>query len=64
MVRAGETWPTCPWCGQPAWFVLGATQAFCGNEACAVLMWNPLDPDSWTAPHVIDLDDDQADGLG
>lgn len=34
--------PDCPVCGHPPAFVLvGAVQAFCGNGACAALMWNP-----------------------
>lgn len=34
--------PFCPLCGQPPYFVLaGAVQAFCGNEDCDVMCWNP-----------------------
>lgn len=32
----------CPFCGQPALLVIGDAQAFCGNDACPCLMWNPL----------------------
>lgn len=32
--------PSCPGCGQPPKFQLG-DQAFCGNDGCHVLMWNP-----------------------
>jgi hypothetical protein len=31
----------CPGCGEPAAMALLPGQAFCGNEACAVLAWNP-----------------------
>ncbi len=30
----------CPGCGQLAAFAL-TTQAFCGNDECGVMMWNP-----------------------
>jgi hypothetical protein len=34
--------PTCPRCGSAPAIVLGnVTQAFCGNEDCDVLTWNP-----------------------
>jgi hypothetical protein len=34
--------PCCPLCGEPPFLVLvGAVQAFCGNEDCMVLSWNP-----------------------
>ena len=34
--------PDCPLCGAPPMFAVGAmTQAFCGNEECRVLSWNP-----------------------
>ncbi len=34
--------PDCPICGHPPFFVLhGCVQAFCGNEDCAVMCWNP-----------------------
>ena len=49
--------PTCPRCGEPAHLLIGDTQAFCGNESCNVLMWNPLDPESWTREHVVRLVD-------
>lgn len=31
----------CPGCGQPADITIGGTQAFCANDACTVIMWNP-----------------------
>lgn len=32
----------CPECGQPPRFVIaGGGQAFCGNDACRILMWDP-----------------------
>ena len=34
--------PTCPLCGQLPMFVLvGAVQAFCGNDDCDLILWNP-----------------------
>jgi hypothetical protein len=34
--------PDCPVCGHPPAFVLvGAVQAFCANDACHVICWNP-----------------------
>lgn len=33
--------PDCPRCGQPPQLQIGDSQAFCGNEECDVLMWNP-----------------------
>lgn len=34
--------PNCPLCGQPPKFVLaGAVQAFCGNDTCDLILWNP-----------------------
>jgi ribosomal protein S27AE len=32
--------PTCPWCGQLPFLGLDS-QAFCGNNACAAITWNP-----------------------
>jgi hypothetical protein len=48
--------PTCPRCGEVAALLMPPEQAFCGNEACNVLMWNPRDPESWTREHVVHLD--------
>jgi len=34
--------PDCPLCGQPPFMMLGGgTQAFCGNDDCKTLTWNP-----------------------
>lgn len=34
--------PRCPQCGHLPMMVLGGgTQAFCGNEDCSTLTWNP-----------------------
>ena len=33
--------PVCPVCSRPPIFVLAGTQAFCGNDECRVLMWDP-----------------------
>jgi hypothetical protein len=34
--------PGCPLCGQPPiWLLGGGTQAFCGNDDCTLLTWNP-----------------------
>ena len=34
--------PRCPFCDCPPEFMIGATQAFCGNDECTLLMWNPM----------------------
>ena len=34
--------PDCPVCSQPPIMVFGGgTQAFCGNDDCSTLCWNP-----------------------
>lgn len=33
--------PRCPLCDGPPQFIVGGTQAFCGNDDCVLLMWNP-----------------------
>jgi hypothetical protein len=34
--------PDCPLCRQPpAWVLGGGRQAFCGNEDCDVITWDP-----------------------
>lgn len=33
--------PVCPVCGHPPFLVLNDEQAFCGNDECRALMWNP-----------------------
>jgi hypothetical protein len=34
--------PACPLCGQPPiWLMGNGAQAFCGNDDCTVLTWNP-----------------------
>lgn len=34
--------PGCPFCGQsPVWVFGGGTQAWCGNDDCTLLMWDP-----------------------
>jgi len=33
--------PSCPVCGQPPHPVSMPLQAFCGNDDCNVLTWNP-----------------------
>jgi hypothetical protein len=34
--------PGCPLCGQqPVMILGGGTQAFCGNDDCTLLLWNP-----------------------
>jgi len=36
--------PNCPYCGEPPVLLLdGGHQAFCGNEDCKVLTWNPTE---------------------
>lgn len=34
----------CPVCGQEAQLVISAQQAFCGNNDCRALMWDPSQP--------------------
>ena len=31
----------CPGCGELAVFTISDQQAFCGNDDCAILMWDP-----------------------
>lgn len=39
---AGLRCPFCPFCGDPPAFILvGAVQAFCRNDDCKVMIWNP-----------------------
>lgn len=33
--------PDCPVCGHPPQILFGEAQAFCGNDDCNALMWNP-----------------------
>jgi len=34
--------PDCPFCGQPPVMIFGGgTQAFCGNDDCTLLKWDP-----------------------
>jgi len=36
--------PVCPLCGEPPTIILaGAVQAFCGNDSCRAMCWNPSD---------------------
>ncbi len=35
--------PCCPLCDEPPiWVLGGGTQAFCGNDDCPQLTWNPV----------------------
>jgi hypothetical protein len=34
--------PDCPLCRQPPLFGFGGTQAFCGNDDCTLILWNPM----------------------
>lgn len=31
----------CPGCGEPPELLIGDRQAFCGNDDCRLLMWDP-----------------------
>lgn len=31
----------CPGCKQPPCMMIGDTTAFCGNEECNIISWNP-----------------------
>jgi len=33
--------PNCSLCGQPPLFSFGGEQAFCGNDDCALILWDP-----------------------
>ena len=33
--------PHCPFCHQLPEFTVGGTQAFCGNDGCELLCWDP-----------------------
>ena len=33
--------PNCPLCDEPPKFIVGITQAFCGNDQCTLWFWNP-----------------------
>jgi len=36
--------PLCPMCDEPPlWLLGGGTQAFCGNDGCPVMTWNPTE---------------------
>lgn len=46
VIELSERWllacPACPVCGHPPAFVLaGAVQAFCTNDDCEIVLWNP-----------------------
>jgi hypothetical protein len=49
----------CPECGEPPRMVLpGGTQAFCGNDGCRILLWDPTQTRAEMAAegiHEIDL---------
>lgn len=39
---SGLACPDCPLCGHPPAFILrGCVQAFCGNDDCKAMCWNP-----------------------
>jgi hypothetical protein len=48
----------CPGCGHAAQFTVGDRQAFCGNDGCKILMWDPAKSIAELADdmQVIDLD--------
>ena len=33
--------PDCPFCHRSPQMVVGGTQAFCGNDECELLCWDP-----------------------
>ena len=35
-----EGWPSCPECRLPAAAMVGEVTAMCGNDDCAVIMWD------------------------
>ncbi len=58
--------PTCPGCKRPPVMLLdGGAQAFCGDPACRVVVWNPNDTEAqfWaTAEEITLLRDDTPKG--
>jgi hypothetical protein len=55
--------PHCPFCGKPPAFILvGSTQAFCGNEDCRLMCWNPSKTavDNLDAIGTVDFDGEDA----
>jgi hypothetical protein len=51
--------PFCPLCEEPAVLVLNDAQAFCGNEDCRCLMFDPSASDGGLSnPQIIDLNGD------
>ena len=40
-VNAESAGLNCPGCGHLTVFVISGSQAFCGNDDCAILMWDP-----------------------
>lgn len=60
--------PACPVCGKPPVMVFGGgSQAFCGNDDCSTLCWNPMKSldDNLLDTHFVELrqrDDDEGSG--
>lgn len=57
ITRAPDGWPACPLCGHPAALRISVQQAFCGNEECRALMWDPTSPDPRANPRDVLLFD-------
>ena len=48
--------PVCPQCGQaPA--LAFAFQAFCGNDSCPIVTWNPCEPYDWSKAQLLRIGD-------
>jgi hypothetical protein len=41
MIDAEPIGLNCPGCGEPPRFLIAPNQAFCGNDSCRMLMWDP-----------------------
>ena len=57
--------PGCPWCGGPPLLVMGGgTQAFCGNDDCDCLTWDPSKTDAANRrnANVVDLTESSDEG--
>ena len=59
--------PFCPACKKPPVMLLGGgTQAFCGDSACRVMVWNPTDTEAqfWATAAAVDLTPDETPTAG
>jgi hypothetical protein len=47
----------CPGCGEPPALTVGGNQAFCGNDDCRILLWDPAlsVTENMAGAHEVDL---------